>query len=102
MRIATPPELRRSSRDSVGGMNGHGRGLPSPPRFGFAPRLGGTVVAAALLALAGCTYYEITHPDGSRERISREEFEELNRTANRIGNAPAVKRSPPVPATKPE
>ena len=52
------------------------------------------LAATAGLASAGCRYYEVTRPDGSTERISQGEYEDMQRTADRLGNVPTMRSNP--------
>ena len=71
--------------------------MPSPPTR-LLP-LAGLALAAA--TLTGCSYYQVTHPDGTTERISRSEYEEMQKTSRRLGNVPTTRMpDAPAPATR--
>ena len=52
---------------------------------------------AAACTLTGCSYYQVTHPDGTTERISRAEYEDLQRTSRSLGDVPTT-RLPEAPS----
>ncbi len=68
-----------------------------PAPFSSARVLLFSLVAAGSAGLAGCRYYEVTRPDGTTERISQSEYEDMQKTAKRLGNVPTM-RSDPVGA----